>query len=44
LRRAAERLGQVEAHLFGVTVNMTPKRGSDYYGYSYAYGYAPIKA
>jgi receptor protein-tyrosine kinase len=43
LRQAVDRLGQVDANLFGVTVNMTPKRGGDYYGYSYAYGYAPVK-
>lgn len=43
LRQAAARLTQVDANLFGVTVNMTPRRGGNDYGYGYPYGYAPEK-
>lgn len=39
LSQAAMRLEQVDANLFGVAVNMTPKRGG--YGYGYGYGYGP---
>lgn len=39
LKQAGFRLEQVDANLFGVTVNMTPKRGNKSYGYGYGYGY-----
>ncbi|WP_310962214.1 tyrosine-protein kinase domain-containing protein [Nocardioides terrisoli] len=41
LRHATGRLDQVGAKLFGVVVNMSPRRrGADYYGgYGYGYGY-----
>ena len=39
LRQARMRLDQVDANLFGVAVNMTPRRGKGGYGYSYGYGY-----
>jgi capsular exopolysaccharide synthesis family protein len=39
LRQAAQRLAQVDANLFGVAVNMTPRRGKGAYGYGYGYGY-----
>jgi capsular exopolysaccharide synthesis family protein len=39
LRQARLRLEQVDANLFGVAVNMTPRRGKGAYGYSYGYGY-----
>ncbi|MGZ4594954.1 MAG: polysaccharide biosynthesis tyrosine autokinase [Actinomycetes bacterium] len=43
LRQASGRLTQVDANLFGVAVNMTPRRGkrSTGYGYGYAYDYEP---
>lgn len=37
LRQAKMRLDQVDAKLFGVTVNMTPRRGRGAYEYGYAY-------
>jgi capsular exopolysaccharide synthesis family protein len=37
LRQARLRLAQVDANLFGVAVNMTPRRGR--YAYEYGYGY-----
>jgi receptor protein-tyrosine kinase len=40
LEQARLRLSQVDANLFGVAVNMAPKRGSGGYGYQYAYGYS----
>jgi capsular exopolysaccharide synthesis family protein len=43
LRQAATRLSQVDADIFGVTINMAPKRGIKPYGYDYAYGYGPEK-
>jgi len=39
LRQAAQRLAQVDANLFGVAVNMTPRRGKRSYSYGYGYGY-----
>jgi capsular exopolysaccharide synthesis family protein len=39
LRQARLRLDQVDANLFGVTVNMAPRRGKGAYGYAYGYGY-----
>ena len=39
LRQARLRLEQVDANLFGVAVNMAPRRGKGAYGYSYGYGY-----
>jgi receptor protein-tyrosine kinase len=39
LRQAALRLTQVDANLFGVAVNMTPRRGKRSYGYGYGYAY-----
>jgi len=41
LRQAANRIEQVGGRLFGVVVNMSPrrKRGYDGYGYGYGYGY-----
>ena len=39
LRQARLRLDQVDANLFGVAVNMAPRRGKGAYGYSYGYGY-----
>ncbi|HEX2894783.1 MAG TPA: polysaccharide biosynthesis tyrosine autokinase [Marmoricola sp.] len=45
LRQASVRLQQVDANLFGVTVNMAPRRGkrSYGYGYGYAYEYEPLR-
>jgi receptor protein-tyrosine kinase len=40
LEQARLRLTQVDANLFGVAVNMTPKRNAGGYGYQYAYGYS----
>ncbi|HET6165354.1 MAG TPA: polysaccharide biosynthesis tyrosine autokinase [Marmoricola sp.] len=40
LEQARLRLSQIDANLFGVAVNMTPKRTSGGYGYQYAYGYS----
>jgi len=40
LEQARLRLSQVDANLFGVAVNMTPKRNAGGYGYQYAYGYS----
>lgn len=40
LEQARLRLQQIDANLFGVAVNMTPRRGSGGYGYQYAYGYS----
>ena len=37
--QARLRLDQVDANLFGVTVNMAPRRGKGAYGYAYGYGY-----
>ena len=42
VRQARSRLTQVGANLFGVAVNMTPKRGRGPYGYSYEYTYEPV--
>jgi receptor protein-tyrosine kinase len=39
LQQASLRLAQVDATLFGVAVNMTPRRGQGIYGYGYEYGY-----
>lgn len=39
LQQARLRLAQVDANLFGVAVNMTPRRGKGAYGYGYGYGY-----
>jgi capsular exopolysaccharide synthesis family protein len=39
LRQARQRLAQVDANLFGVAVNMTPRRDRGAYGYGYDYGY-----
>jgi receptor protein-tyrosine kinase len=39
LQQARQRLAQVDANLFGVAVNMTPRRGKGSYGYGYGYGY-----
>jgi receptor protein-tyrosine kinase len=39
LRQARLRLDQVDANLFGVAVNMAPRRGKGAYGYAYGYGY-----
>jgi capsular exopolysaccharide synthesis family protein len=39
LRQAGMRLAQVDANLFGVAVNMTPRRGKRSYGYGYGYAY-----
>ena len=39
LEQARMRLAQVDANLFGVAVNMTPRRGKGAYGYGYGYGY-----
>lgn len=39
LKQARMRLAQVDANLFGVAVNMTPRRGRGAYGYGYGYGY-----
>jgi capsular exopolysaccharide synthesis family protein len=39
LRQARVRLDQVDANLFGVAVNMTPRRGRGAYGYGYGYSY-----
>jgi receptor protein-tyrosine kinase len=39
LEQARLRLAQVDANLFGVAVNMTPRRGKGAYGYGYGYGY-----
>ena len=39
LRQAGHRLEQVDARLFGVAVNMTPKRRDNEYGYGYEYEY-----
>jgi receptor protein-tyrosine kinase len=39
LRQASVRLSQVDANLFGVAVNMTPRRGKRSYGYGYGYSY-----
>ena len=39
LQQARQRLAQVDANLFGVAVNMTPRRGKGTYGYGYGYGY-----
>jgi capsular exopolysaccharide synthesis family protein len=39
LRQARLRLSQVDANLFGVAVNMAPRRGKGAYGYGYGYGY-----
>jgi len=41
LRQARLRLDHVDANLFGVAVNMAPRRGKGAYGYSYGYGYEP---
>jgi capsular exopolysaccharide synthesis family protein len=41
LRQARQRLDHVDANLFGVAVNMAPRRGKGAYGYSYGYGYEP---
>ena len=41
LRQAGQRLAQVDANLFGVTVNMTPRRGKGAYDYGYGYDYEP---
>ena len=41
LRQAAGRLKAVDANLFGVTINMTPRRRRSGY-YSYSYGYEPL--
>jgi len=40
LEQARLRLTQVDANLFGVAVNMTPKRNAGGYGYQYGYGYS----
>jgi len=39
LEQARRRLAQVDANLFGVAVNMTPRRGKGAYGYGYGYSY-----
>lgn len=39
LRLAGARVEQVGGRLFGVVVNMTPRRGGATYGYGYGYGY-----
>jgi receptor protein-tyrosine kinase len=39
VKLAANRVGQVGARLFGVVVNMTPRRGGSEFGYDYGYGY-----
>jgi receptor protein-tyrosine kinase len=39
VKLAANRVGQVGARLFGVVVNMTPRRGGSDFGYDYGYGY-----
>ncbi|MGH3414197.1 MAG: polysaccharide biosynthesis tyrosine autokinase [Marmoricola sp.] len=43
LREATTRLAQVNARLFGVTMNMAPRRRSNHYqyGYGYGFGYEP---
>ena len=41
LEQARNRLAQVDATLFGVAVNMTPRRGRGSYGYGYGYEYEP---
>jgi len=41
LQQARLRLAQVDANLFGVAVNMAPKRGKGAYGYGYTYDYEP---
>ena len=40
LVQARLRLTQIDANLFGVAVNMTPRRNAGRYGYSYGYGYS----
>jgi capsular exopolysaccharide synthesis family protein len=46
LRQARQRLAQVDANLFGVAVNMTPRRDRGAYGYGYGYEieYEPKRA
>jgi receptor protein-tyrosine kinase len=39
LRQAVTRLQHVDARVLGVTVNMTPRRGSRTHGYGYGYEY-----
>jgi receptor protein-tyrosine kinase len=39
LQQARLRLQQVDANLFGVAVNMSPRRDKGGYGYGYGYGY-----
>lgn len=39
LRQARARLAQVDASLFGVAVNMAPRKGRGSYAYGYGYGY-----
>lgn len=39
LKQARLRLAQVDANLFGVAVNMTPRRGRGAYEYGYGYDY-----
>lgn len=44
LRQARQRLSQVGANLFGVAINMAPRRSRGsygYYGYTYGYDYEP---
>ena len=40
LAQARLRLTQIDANLFGVAVNMTPRRNAGGYGYQYGYGYS----
>jgi receptor protein-tyrosine kinase len=41
LKQARARLDHVDANLFGVAVNMTPRRGRGAYGYEYGYDADP---